>query len=93
MFCVVSAMNWFHFCDFACFHGCIFDGRYRILVKFSILQVYKIVAGTVICEVWRCPRYSIVAFITLGSCFLVFVFASVALCFDVFWVLRFVLVV
>ena len=26
---------------------------------FFVLQVYKAVAGTVICEVWGCPRYSL----------------------------------
>ena len=27
--------------------------------ELCVLQVYKIIAGTVVCEVWHCPRLSI----------------------------------
>ena len=44
------------------------------------LQAHKIVAGTVICEVWHLPR--ILLWSALESCFLGHVlFASVPLCF------------
>ena len=39
VFCVMSAMNLHHFCDFACIYGSIFDGRYSIWCTFCFRRL------------------------------------------------------
>ena len=69
------------FADYFLTAGTVFGELY-------FLQAHKIVAGTVICEVWHLPPYFIVECIGIvffGSCF-------VCICSIVFCVSRFVLV-
>ena len=42
-------MNLLQFCDFGCIHGCTLMAG-TIFGELYVLPVYKIVAGTVICD-------------------------------------------